>query len=121
LQQKFHAQEGRTNDDRGIMRILILINVAIGWLGAVEPGFATLFCAVLKSPDGFVALRAKPSIHARLLARMRTGDEVQALDGERDGWQEVYHWHSADRLHDPTRANKRHGWARSRYVSKECR
>jgi hypothetical protein len=101
-------------------RASILISLAACSLAAPDPAAATLFCNVLASPDGFVALRAAPSPHARLIARMKAGDEVQALDGSRNGWQEVNHWHGDDRLHDLTRADKRHGWAKSRYISEEC-
>jgi hypothetical protein len=92
----------------------------ICWLATQTHAAATLFCTVLKSPDGFVALRAAPSPRARLIARMHPGDEVQALEGIRHGWQEVYHWHGLDRFDPAKRGDRRHGWAWSRYISEEC-
>jgi hypothetical protein len=80
--------------------------VAIFSLLAPAPAAATLFCTVLESPDDFVVLRAGPNPHARLMARMQPGDEVQAIAGGRRGWQEVYHWHGLDRL-DPEKAHSR--------------
>jgi hypothetical protein len=67
-----------------------------------------------------VALHAAPSPRARLIARMQQDDEVQALEGLRNGWQEVYHWHGLHRLDPAKRADKRHGWTWSRYISEEC-
>jgi hypothetical protein len=38
---------------------------------------ATIFCEVLKTPDGFVALRSGPSVKAKLLRKLKTGESVQ--------------------------------------------
>ena len=58
------------------------------------PASATLYCEILKSPDGFAALRAGPDPKARLVARMRVGDEVLVNGGvERKGkWENVTWW-----------------------------
>jgi hypothetical protein len=38
---------------------------------------ATIFCEVLKTPDGFVALRSGPSVKATLLRKLKTAESVQ--------------------------------------------
>ena len=69
--------------------------VAILALSATgAPASASLFCEINKSPDGFAALRAGPDPKARLVARMRVGDEA-LIDGgvERRGkWEYVTWW-----------------------------
>jgi hypothetical protein len=103
------------------VRVLIFQTcLAICCLLDPAPAAATLFCSVLESPDGFVALRAGPSPRARLIVRMQPGDEVQALEGSRHGWQEVYHWHGLDRFNPAKRGDRRHGWAWSRSIGDEC-
>jgi hypothetical protein len=97
-----------------------LLGAALCWLAATGPAGATLFCNVLESPDGFVALRAGPSAGARLVARMKAGDEVQILLGRKGNWEEVYHWRGLDRHNDETRTNKRHGWVNTRYIDDTC-
>ena len=59
---------------------------------AGTPAAATVFCEIKATRDGFVALRAGPGPNARLLQRMRPGDEV-LLRPEREGaWQSVSYW-----------------------------
>ena len=84
-----------------------------------QPARATAFCWVLKSPDGFVALREQPNAKARVIVRMREGDDVLALDGHQGRWQQVRHWRSGDRSKDVTRTDTHIGWVHSRYIS-EC-
>ncbi len=92
---------------------------ALGLAVTAQPADASLFCTVLKSPDGFVALREKPDAGARIVERMRADDEVQALEGRRGRWQEVLHWRGDARYHEATRGNTRKGWVHMRYIS-EC-
>lgn len=70
----------------------MVVGVVACWLACMAPANAALFCELLKSADGFVALRAAPDANAKLVARMRAGDEVQALEGRKGRWQEVRHW-----------------------------
>jgi hypothetical protein len=59
---------------------------------------ASLFCVLPATTDGFVALRAAPSVQGRLILRMKAGDEVQIIDGRRGGWSKVRHWPGDTRL-----------------------
>ena len=120
LAQASAGETSLTRGAPGVRTLLLPISLAIFSLLAPAPAAATLFCTVLASPDGFVALRAAPSRHARLIARMQPGDDVQALEGKRHAWEEVYHWHGLDRLDPANRGDRRHGWAWSRYISDEC-
>lgn len=63
-------------------------------LAHIKPAAATVFCDVKKTRDGFVALRAEPDSRAKLVARMRFGDEVQAITtaGNVNGWMQVIWW-----------------------------
>jgi hypothetical protein len=90
------------------------------WLAAAQPAAATVYCTVLKSPDGFVALRAGPSSDAKLVAQMREGDEVLAMDGNKGHWWPVVHWRGDDRHHETRRSNTRKGWMHGRYMSDMC-
>ena len=80
------------------------------------PASATLFCPVLKSPDGFVALRSGPGTHFPIVARMKQDDEVQVLDGRKGAWTQVRHWWGGERLEPATREKFRGGWAHRRYI-----
>ncbi|HRJ68159.1 MAG TPA: SH3 domain-containing protein [Beijerinckiaceae bacterium] len=53
------------------------------------PAFATSYCEVVKTADGFAALRAAPGASAKQLARMPSGDMVLLREGERSGWVRV--------------------------------
>jgi len=102
-----------------MLRLAMLTVGCAAFLGCASGASATSFCNVLKSPDGFVALRAAPDIKARIVARMKEDDEVQLLDGRKGQWREVLHWHGDQRLQDATRGNTRRGWMSARYMS-EC-
>ena len=86
------------------------------WLAAITPAGATLFCPVLKSPDGFVALRSGPGPRFPIVARMKEDDEVQVLDGKKGSWTQVRHWWGGERLEPATREKFRSGWAHRRYI-----
>jgi len=102
------------------LQALALGGVTVSWLGMSGPATATLFCNVIESPEGFVALRAGPSQTARLIARMKAGDEVQILPGKKGRWEEVYHWRGGERFNEATRGNRRHGWVNSRSIDDTC-
>src|SRR3712207_1924753 len=61
-------------------------------LALAAPAQASLFCEVKATRDGFVALRDGPGAHARLLQRMRPGDEVMMGQGRKGAWVEVTYW-----------------------------
>lgn len=86
---------------------------------AIAPVSATEFCGLRPTADGFVALRAAPSTKARLLARMRVGDEVLAQQGVRGGWVEVLWWRGDTRLTHGFRTGRR-GWAVQSLIDDLC-
>jgi uncharacterized protein YraI len=86
-------------------------------LSVPSPARATMFCPILKSRDGFVALRAGPGTRYPVIARMKEGDEVLAVtDADRNGWMRVHHWWGLERHDDKTRTNYRKGFVHKRYV-----
>lgn len=77
---------------------------------------ATEFCMIRKTPDGFAALRAAPDLKAKLLARMKTGEEVQLAQGEKGRWREVIYWRGDDRLTKGYDAHTAKGWVDGRLI-----
>jgi hypothetical protein len=79
------------------------------------PAFATVFCEVTSTGDGFVALRAKPDSGGKLLLKVKAGDDVQIDDTRKvtRGWQPVI-WRGPDRTGNTT------GWMRAKLLSTEC-
>jgi hypothetical protein len=100
-------------------RPFVILVLCLPAIGMPMPASAALFCEVMKSSDGFVALRDRPSAGAGLITRMRAGDEVQLLEGSKGRWREVLHWRGGDRLDPNRRARGRHGWVHARSIS-EC-
>ena len=49
-------------------------------------------CKIARTADGFVALRVAPSAGARIVVRMRAGDEVEIQGTKHDPWFEVRRW-----------------------------
>ena len=86
---------------------------------AIAPASATEFCGLRPTADGFVALRAAPSTRARLLARMRVGDEVLAQQGLRGPWVEVLWWRGDTRLTRGFHTGRR-GWAVQSLIDDLC-
>lgn len=72
-----------------------VFNAAIGCiavlLGCSDAGAATQ-CKIVRIADGFVALRAGPSANARMIVRMRPGDEVEIQNTRHDPWFDVRRW-----------------------------
>ena len=72
------------------MRPLFLV---LGFaLAGAGPAQASLFCELKPTKDGFVALRAAPSPAARMIQRMRPGDEIMMGQGRKGAWIEVSYW-----------------------------
>jgi hypothetical protein len=88
-------------------------------LAVSKPAAASLFCPILKSPDGFVALRQGPGAHFPIVARMKEDDDVQATDERKGAWIKIRHWWGMDRLDEKKRGNFRDGWMHGRYLG-EC-
>ncbi|WP_342362256.1 SH3 domain-containing protein [Terrarubrum flagellatum] len=53
---------------------------------------ATTFCEIKPTRDGFVALRADPSLDARIVGRMRVGDEIMVHSESRGRWIKATWW-----------------------------
>lgn len=90
----------------------------------ITPAAATDVCVVLKSGDGFVALRASPSADAALVARAKPGEAIviqQHDNGDRIArgtWLRVFHF-PGDVIppkEDPAYRKGRIGWMHRRYV-----
>ena len=77
---------------------------------------ATEFCMIRKTSDGFAALRAAPDLKAKLLARMKTGEEVQLAQGEKGRWREVIYWRGDDRLTKGYDKHTAKGWVDGRLI-----
>jgi hypothetical protein len=80
------------------------------------PSQATQFCLIAETRDGFAALRAAPSLDAKLLARMKTGEEVQIAQGVKGRWREVIYWRGDDRLAKGYGAHSAKGWVDERLL-----
>jgi hypothetical protein len=74
------------------------------------PASATSFCEIKRTSDGFAALRAAPDAGARILARMRSTDEVMLGAGERGPWRQVTFWRGQSRHADGGFARGQQGW-----------
>jgi hypothetical protein len=91
------------------------------------PADATIYCSIRKTRVGFVALRAAPNAQARLVARMRVGDEVQTH--ERQGDWEFVTWWKGGRWKGGRFEAQRHGgydphngqgWMLQRFMADDC-
>jgi len=83
--------------------------------GSALPAQATLFCEVLKTKDGFVALRDKPSTKSKVLRRLTVGEDVQidSTRKETGGWAPVIYTGN-------DRSKNVIGWVRGSLISNEC-
>jgi hypothetical protein len=95
---------------------MVLVLLSAGAMGVMAPAGATVFCPILKSRDGFVALRTGPGANFPIVARMKEDDEVQLLEGRKGPWTEVRHWRASERLDEAKRDKFRRGWAHRRYI-----
>jgi hypothetical protein len=86
---------------------------------------ATEFCDIKQTPDGFIALRERPDARAKLVARMRAGDEVMLnnIVAQKNGWTRVYWW-KRGRFQGQTvkgiESADAQGWVNSRLLGDEC-
>jgi hypothetical protein len=99
-----------------IMRKCLAAAILVLAAAAATPARATLYCDIPNNPDGFVALRDKPSAKGHVVAEMKNGDEVQLLEGSRGKWVEVLHWRGQDRKSPARAGNTRHGWVQARFI-----
>ena len=99
------------------MRYGLMIGLVVGAVTCgASTSYATEFCMIRKTSDGFAALRAAPDLKAKLLARMKTGEEVQLAQGEKGRWREVIYWRGEDRLTKGYDAHTATGWVDGRLL-----
>ena len=84
---------------------------------ATLPSQASEFCLIRKTADGFAALRAAPSLDVKRLARMKTGEEVQLVQGRKRRWREVIYLRGDDRLAKGYDAHSAKGWLDGRLLA----
>jgi hypothetical protein len=93
---------------------------------ATAPAEARYACAVMRTPDGFVALREGPSARHKMLAQMRHQELVSLLHADKEeivrsgDWLFV-RWYPGTRrtaMHIPTgdESKARAGWVRDRLI-----
>lgn len=102
----------------------IVLSFLLGLMAAAPSAFATEFCNVKRTPDGFVALRAAPDANAKLVGRLTHRDEVlgDSTVESRNGWMYVTWWkggrfRSGGYEFDKPTAK---GWVNSRLIEAEC-
>jgi Bacterial SH3 domain len=96
------------------MRKIVFMASALVLLGAA-PASATAYCDILPTRDGFVALRNGPSSSAKLIRRMKAGEDVQidSTERQRGGWMKVFYT-------GPDRSLMLAGWVNRRLIAREC-
>ena len=101
-----------------MIRRILLPAAAFAMLSAAGamPAQASLFCEVVKTRDGFVALRASPDASAKMLARVKGGSEVFLAGEKRNGWEKVKYWPAGDRLTKGEAARTMTGWINGKLV-----
>lgn len=103
------------------------LRVFLMLLLATTRALATDFCVVQMSKDGFVALRAEPTIDGDLLRRAKAGETVVIQKDESGNqiangrWLRVMHFPDAvaPQKSDPAYKKGKIGWMYKRYVD-EC-
>lgn len=90
---------------------------AFAFLLLVGPAHATIFCEVIKTPDGIVALRSTPSVKGMLLHRLKAGDEVQVGLEKSGAWDKVIFYLSKNK---DTNGKTVTGWVNARFLSDVC-
>lgn len=93
---------------------------ALGLLMAMLPVSATTFCPIPATRDGFVALRAGPDLTARIIAKMRPGDEMQAMSEQSGAWMKARYWRGTERFTRGFGASRATGWVHKSLVPELC-
>jgi hypothetical protein len=99
----------------------VALAILAGAAFAPQPASATMYCSPKRTADGFVALRAGPSPSAKLIGRMRPGDEVLMGSRQRGHWAEATWWRGTsrvDRGYDAGHAGR--GWVNTRLIEEDC-
>lgn len=105
--------------------IVYTVVASAAWIAGPQSASATYVCAVQKSADGYVALRATPVANGALIAHAKAGQAVviqQHPDGrliEQGRWVRVFYFPN-DVIPPKTEATYtkgRIGWMHRRYVN----
>ena len=81
-----------------MMKRVSVLNLGVALIGGglfgAGSALATEFCDIKQTADGFVALRERPEVKGKLVARMKIGDEVMINNvvAAKNGWTRVYGW-----------------------------
>ena len=94
------------------IRTLFAAGVLLGV--AANTAHATSYCEVVKTSDGFAALRASPSASGKLLAKMPSESMVLLRGGERNGWARVAWCKSG--MPEQNCVGKQEGWVGKRLI-----
>ena len=94
-------------------------------LFGADSALATEFCDIKKTADGFVALRERPEIKGKLVARMKAGDEVMINNvvAAKNGWTRVYWWKGGRFQGQSVKGIEKadgQGWVNSKLLGDEC-
>jgi hypothetical protein len=100
-------------------QICVLLALLLGVSGFYQPASATVFCEVLPTPDGFVALRAAPNAKAKLLHKLKPGQSVQLGAEKKGSWLSVILYLNQDTpsADDDSQTS---GWVNGRYLNDVC-
>lgn len=96
----------------------LAVLVAFALLAPAPAHAQMVQCQIARTPQGFVALRAAPRADARLVARLRRGDEVAVVNDHRRvaGWSEVDAWRGPIPYDRSRAGGVRHGWVQTRFL-----
>lgn len=93
-------------------------------LFSANSAFATEFCSIPGTKDGFLALREQPNPKGKIIVRMKPGDEVMLnnIVLEKNGWTRVYWWKGERPADGIARglSKSRQGWVNSKLLGDEC-
>jgi hypothetical protein len=103
----------------GFRLLLVLHTLLFGLAASLQPASATIFCEVLSTPDGFLALRAEPNAKAVMLRKLKPGESVQVGEDKKGAWfgVTVYLNQDTPSTDDDGQVS---GWVHGKYLAKEC-
>jgi len=100
-----------------IAAFLVIVGAS---LASPQPAFATAYCQLKATKDGFVALRSGPGASSKLVGRMKAEDEVLLGEGRKGDWQQVTWWRGDDRLVKGQDKVAGRGWVHYKLIAEEC-
>ena len=94
---------------------VVALTSALAATTFAAPASASLFCPVMKTRDGFVALRDKPGLDGKSGVKMKSRDEIMLTVDEQDGWIKVLYWPGETRF-TKGYGSYRSGWMHRRFI-----